>query len=169
MRHRPAIMRTIQASTCGFTLLELCLVLVLLALLAGVCMPAMNSALTEQALRSDTRQLSLLVKEAMMRCEEENTSYVLRLHDHHLSLSPDVSEKSTSSNDSTASAIDNAIAVPDSHQAGTWDPISTASWTFAAGALCPMPRVRVQRGDSSIEMSFDALTGDVEDETSTIQ
>ena len=38
------------------------------------------------------------------------------------------------------------------------------SWTFKPGELCPAMRVRITRGDAWLEMSFSALTGNVEDE-----
>ncbi len=38
------------------------------------------------------------------------------------------------------------------------------TWIFEAGELCPATRVRLSRGDAYLEMSFNALTGNVENE-----
>src|ERR1017187_10192814 len=46
----------------GFTLLEMIMVLVIIAILAGLSMPAMHSAFVEQAVRKDAHQLALMVK-----------------------------------------------------------------------------------------------------------
>ena len=51
----------------GFTLLEMCMVLFIIALLFGVTMPAMQSAFVEQAVRRDAHQLALMVKTAMIQ------------------------------------------------------------------------------------------------------
>ena len=39
------------------------------------------------------------------------------------------------------------------------------SWTFQPNELCPATRVRLSRGNAWLEMSFNALTGNVEKET----
>ena len=55
---------------------------------------------------------------------------------------------------------------PDAKKKNAWETLSSVRWIFQPEGLCPMPRVRLQRGDAYIEMSFNALTGDVEDEAS---
>src|SRR5258708_4071627 len=51
----------------GFTLLELCMVLFIIALLFGLAMPSVESAFVEQGVRRDAHQLALMVKTAMMQ------------------------------------------------------------------------------------------------------
>jgi hypothetical protein len=61
----------------------------------------------------------------------------------------------------------NKVFLPDPTKPGNWIPApanTPTTWTFQPGELCPVPRVRVTRGDASIEMSFNALTGNVENE-----
>jgi len=47
-----------------------------------------------------------------------------------------------------------------------WEALPAVTWTFEPNGLCPLPRVRFERGASYIELGFNALTGDVEDESS---
>jgi hypothetical protein len=46
--------------------------------------------------------------------------------------------------------------------------LPSARWTFEPAGLCPLPRVRLEHGTAYLEMSFNALTGDVEDEAFSI-
>jgi prepilin-type N-terminal cleavage/methylation domain-containing protein len=72
----------------GFTLIEICIMLVILAILMGVIAPGMPSAMAEAGVRSDARQLSLMVKTAMLQSVEEHRVYVLDLDEKNMSLGP---------------------------------------------------------------------------------
>jgi len=172
----------------GFTLLELCIVLFIMALLAGATMPAMESAFTEQSLRGDAHQLSLMVKTAMIKSGEQQRPYLIRLDGKELLLEPAPSAVATddaSSAGATSAAsstlqdegpapedvtmaqtLGNKLEFPDAQKANTWESLSSVRWSFPPEGLCPLPRVRLQHGSAYIEMSFNALTGDVEDEAS---
>lgn len=176
----------------GFTLLELCIVLFIIVLLAGAAMPAMESAFTEQALRTDAHQLSLMVKTAMIKSGEQQRPYVISLDGKSLLMEPvpdavvaagaataaDSSGPVTSSTaDSDADSgpapedvtmsqtLENPLKFPDAVKKNTWDVLPSVNWTFTPAGLCPLPRVRLERGNAYIEMSFNPLTGDVEDES----
>lgn len=160
----------------GFTLLELCIVLFIMALLAGAAMPAMESAFTEQALRSDARQLSLMVKTAMLKSSEQQRPYLLSLEGKELAMEPVPDSAATgeaagpddappADGTTMTQTLGNALKLPDTRKKDTWEALDSVRWTFTPAALCPMPRVRLERGPAHIEMSFNALTGDVEDET----
>ena len=164
----------------GFTLLELCVVLFIMALLAGAAMPAMNSAFTEQALRSDSHELSVMVKTAMIESREQGRPYVISLDGRNLALGPAAGTVSAAAGDagrdeadddakpediSQAHTLGNAIKFPDEEKKNAWETLPSVTWTFDPAGLCPLPRVRLERGDAYIELSFNALTGDVEDES----
>jgi len=57
------------------------------------------------------------------------------------------------------------LMTPDPVKANVWIAMPPTSWVFQPDELCPVPRVRLSRGDSWVEMGFNALTGNVEDET----
>jgi prepilin-type N-terminal cleavage/methylation domain-containing protein len=171
----------------GFTLLELCIVLLIVGILLGAMIPAIHSAFVESGVRADARQLSLLVKTAMLQSADQDRNYVLDLSTGSLDLHPagitakdddaasssadtekaEADESSVSDDADIACRIDraNRLLVPDPKKEGAWINIQATSWLFQPGDLCPATRVRLARGSSYLEMSFNALTGNVENET----
>jgi prepilin-type N-terminal cleavage/methylation domain-containing protein len=165
----------------GFTLLEICIVLVILGVLMGVIAPGMQSALAEAGVRSDARQLSLMVKTAMLQSVEEHKVYVLDLSEKNLSLGPlapftsqdgkpaDPDQPLEPAQDSTQTwPLDakNKLLLPDPDGRGHWQPIQSAQWVFRPGELCPASSVCFTRGEARLEVTFNALTGNVEEERS---
>lgn len=168
----------------GFTLLEMCMVLFIIALLFGVTMPAMQSAFTEQAVRKDAHQLALMVKTAMIQSSEQNRAYAIDLTTTTMALhpvgaapaDPDASsndDDDASANNSTTHDVEvtsefdpeNRLVVPDPQKPNAWIDVDGTQWVFQPGELCSVPRVRLKRGEAWLEMSFNALTGNVEKET----
>jgi prepilin-type N-terminal cleavage/methylation domain-containing protein len=170
----------------GFTLLEMCMVLFIILLLFGVTMPAMQSAFVEQGLRRDAHQLALMVKTAMIQSAEQHRAYVIDLAAatmalHPVGEAPAQPDASSSTNDDPAAAANSAMTdvdvtseldasnkllAPDPQKANAWiDMPPGTQWVFQPGELCPATRVRLTRGEAWLEMSFNALTGNVENET----
>lgn len=152
------------------------MVLFIIALLAGAAMPAMNSAFTEQALRNDSHQLSLMVKTAMIKSREQQRPYVVSLDGKELMLepaagavtgdaTPDASSAAKPEDISQTHTLGDTLKFPDTEKKNAWETLPSVTWTFEPASLCPLPRVRLERGSAYIEMSFNALTGDVEDES----
>jgi prepilin-type N-terminal cleavage/methylation domain-containing protein len=162
----------------GFTLLEICFVLLIMAVLAGVTMPAIKSAFTEQAVRKDGHELALMVKTAMIQSAEQHRAYVIELTGSSASLHPmgelapvddtdsETSDKSLFADSGSTADFDppNKLLAPDISKAGGWLDMPATTWVFQPGRLCPATHVRLQRDDSWLEMSFNALTGNVEEE-----
>src|ERR1700733_15400714 len=63
----------------AFTLLEMCLVLFIIALMVGAALPAIESVFVEQGLRNDSHQLVLMVKTAMIQSSEQHRPYLIEL------------------------------------------------------------------------------------------
>jgi len=138
--------------------------------------PAIQSAFVENALRADARQLALMVKTAMLESSDEHRVYVIDLTTAHLDLHPagNASTADTPS-DSGATPEDGEVAysfdgsnkllVPDPEKKNAWTKLPDTSWVFQPGELCPATTIRLVRGGSWVEISFNALTGNVENET----
>ncbi len=160
-----------RAAARGFTLLEMCIVLFLIALLAAAAMPALNSAFNERALRNDSHAFSMLVRTAMIRSSEDQRPYTLSLNGQELSLGPAAvtDEEAAATSDiptppTQTEELANVLKLPDATKAHAWDAVPALTWTFEPNGLCPLGRLRFERGASYIELGFNALTGDVEDE-----
>ncbi len=168
----------------GFTLLEMIIVLVIIAIMAGLSMPSIKSAFTEQGVRKDAHQLALMVKTAMIQAAEQNRPYVIDLTSKTIALhpagidaaDPDAPETSDDADAATGPAqvnvavtttldTPNQLQFPDAEKADKWDPVPDGTqWVFDPGELCPTTRIRILRGDAWIELTFSALTGNVEEE-----
>ena len=168
----------------GFTLMEMCIVLVIIALLIGVLMPSIHAALTEQTVRGDSHQLALMVKTAMYRSSEQHRAYVIDFTTTSMALHPagqippasgpasitfnqDADAQNAGPEDVEMSCqLDpsNKLLVPDPKKTNAWMGMPATSWLFQPGELCPAQTVRFVHGDSWLELNFNALTGDVENE-----
>jgi prepilin-type N-terminal cleavage/methylation domain-containing protein len=167
----------------GFTLLEMCIVLLIIALLLGVTMPSIQSAFVEQGVRRDSHQLALMVKTAMIQSAEQHRPYAIDLTPTTMALHPvgeaaaDVDAQPVDTDDSTpvnpatedvevTTELDkpNQLLVPDPFKDNAWIAMPPTSWIFQPGDLCPATRVRLERKSAWLEMSFNALTGNVENE-----
>jgi hypothetical protein len=151
----------------GFTLLEICTVLFIMVLLLGVTVPAIETAFQEKMVRQDAHEFSLMVKTAMLRSHDENRPYAMEVTGKSLALHP-VSAKTDDEKDPGV-FVDwplnsaNQLEEPNARQPNAWSAMSPTTWTFTAGELCPVPRIRMTRGKSWLEVSFNALTGNEED------
>jgi len=179
--------RLTAAATCGgstgFTLLEMVIVLIIIALLFTISVPTVRSAFVEQGLRNDSHQLALMVKTAMIQCAEQHRNYTIELNSSTMTLHPegvavkDDDDDTTNPAPSTNSAMldvtatdeldaPNKLLAPDPDKTDAWIDMPQTTWTFQPGQLCPATHIRMSRGESWVEMSFSALTGNVENETS---
>ena len=162
--------RTWRGNRRGFTLLEICTVLFIMVLLLGVTVPAIESAFQEKMVRQDAHEFSLMVKTAMLRSHDENRPYVMAVTAKNLSLHPGAGEPDEAKDPDAAVnwPLDssNKLEEPNARQPSTWSAMSPTTWTFKAGQLCPVPRIRLARGKSWLEVSFNALTGNEEDSAS---
>src|ERR1700683_3693940 len=164
----------------GFTLLEMVMVLVIIGILAGLSLPAVESAFTERAVRTDAHQLALMVKTAMIQSSEQHRAYVIDLTANSMALHPlgvaaadpsapgaaadtaDDTDSSATTDVEVTTQLDppNELLLPDPDKPDAWTSMPDGTqWVFQPGELCPASRVRLKRGEAWLEMSFGALTG----------
>jgi len=168
--------RASDISQGGFTLLEMCIVLFIIALLTGIMIPSIQSAMTEQSVRNDSRQMALMVRTAMLQSSEQHRPYVITLTAKSMELHP-FGNAARDDNASTSDAAPedvvvsrqldsaNKLVVPNPDKPNVWIAMPETSWIFRPGELCPATRIRLQRGTSWLELDFNALTGNVEKES----
>jgi hypothetical protein len=164
----------------------MCIVFLIILLLMGVTMPAIESAFVEQAVRDDAHQLSLMVKTAMLQSTEQHRPYQIDVTATTMALHPVGETPKAADSDITPGTNEDKTAVPapviedvvittqldhrnqllapDPQKTNGWMAMPASSWLFKPGDLCPVPRVRLARGEAWVEMSFNALTGNVENE-----
>ena len=162
------------------------MVMVIMAIMAGLAMPAVESVFTEQGIRKDSHQLALMVKTAMIQSAEQHRNYVIDLTSTTMALHPEGAPPADADAPTTDDAPDadsstnaapvdvevtttldppNQLLTPDPAKADSWIAMPDGTeWVFQPGELCPATRVRVKRGEAWLEMSFAALTGNVENE-----
>ena len=178
-----------RRSSGGFTLLELCIVLILIALLIGSFVPSIVTALTEQSIRNDSHQLAIMVKTAMIQSGEQNRTYALDFTASSMSLhpadNPDSGAKTifpslmdkpdadvpapVTVEMSWALTNPTKMVIPDPQKKNGWKPMpKTMTVLFRPGELCPLQTVRFTRGEAYIEQSFNGLTGNVDKEENYI-
>ncbi len=70
----------------GFTLLEMIIVLVIMAILAGAALPAFSSAVNEHRVREDGHQLAMMVREGMIKSAEQHRPIIMDLTKNSMRL-----------------------------------------------------------------------------------
>jgi len=70
----------------GFTLIEMIMVLVIMAILAAAALPAFNSAVNEHRVREDGHELAMMVRKAMIQSAEQHRTFFIDLDKHSARL-----------------------------------------------------------------------------------
>lgn len=80
--------RLLPAAQAGYTILEICLVLFIIALIAGLAIPFTGSLVTEQKLRDPSMQIEMMARSARHLATLQHRPYVLILNRDHIKLQP---------------------------------------------------------------------------------
>ena len=160
--------------TPGFTLLEIVLVVMILTLAVGLSVPFFSDYLNEERLREPARELELFARTA-------RSNAVITGKATRIIFDPDGFQLVVAS---PPAVEDEEFAEPDSEEeaeyahrlAGDikieflswldqkWRVPEDAHWVFQPTGVCEPITVRLSRGDSWIELDFNPLTAEVQEE-----
>ena len=152
----------------GFTLLEVCFVLFIVAVLFAVAAPPTARLFQEEQLRRPVRELQSFAKEARRLAIVENRSYQLLLLNSGFVLRPSdpkVESEKPAPNYQLPRDVTFAVKrLNDTNFKGSTD----ARWIFLPNGLCEPVTFLFQRGQGWIRFRIDPLTARIENEESYI-
>jgi type II secretory pathway pseudopilin PulG len=153
----------------GFTILEVCVVLFIIAVMFAVAVPTASHLLDEEKLEGPIRELQTFARTARRDAMMENRPYVVLLLNASYVLQPvDVSKDSGRKPLTYALPADVTFAIKrlgDRDYAKQTD----ASWFFSPNGLCEPMRFLFQRKSDWVRFRVDPLTGTLQDKQSFTQ
>jgi len=160
--------RELVPTEAGFTLLEICFVLFIVAVLFAVSAPPVAKQFQEEQIRKPVRELQSFAKTARRLAMEQNRSYQILLLNRGFILEP-VEKRDTDTQSLRYDLPDNVnfeIQRPADHNLQR---VADARWIFTANGLCEPVTFFFQRGDDWVRFRVDALTARIENEESFIK
>jgi type II secretory pathway pseudopilin PulG len=152
----------------GFTLLEVCFVLFIVAVLFAVAAPPTARLFQEEQLRRPVRELQSLAKEARRLAIAESRSYQLLLLNDGFVLQPsDRKLDIDRPQQSYELPLDVTFVIKRSND-GDFKGSTDARWIFLPNGLCEPITFLFQRGQGWIKFRIDPLTARIEDQESFI-
>jgi prepilin-type N-terminal cleavage/methylation domain-containing protein len=153
----------------GFTILEVCVVLFIIAVMFAVAVPTASHLLDEEKLSRPIRELQTFARTARRNAMMENRSYVvLLLNDSYLLRPSDDSKDSGRKPDTYELPAGVTFAI---ERLGDKDFLkqTDAKWLFSPNGLCePMKFIFHRKGDW-VRFHVDPLTATIENEGSYIE
>jgi prepilin-type N-terminal cleavage/methylation domain-containing protein len=177
-----AKIRATKPAAAGFTLLEVIVVLVLIAVLAGGAITVMISSSDERALKNSSGEIESLAKRARTVAALQQRPYALEFFENRVSLMPlaeaviEPAEREKAAAFLEAAGGDNGTihaswaADGEMRMLGrrwasdTWFPIDSKSrqvWRFDPEGFCEPVGVRLETGKSWMEVEFHPLTASI--------
>jgi type II secretion system protein H len=171
-----------KSAAAGFTLLEIVVVLVLIAVLAGSAITVMITSADERALRNSSGEIEALAKRARTVAALQQRPYALEFFDNRVRLMPLAEaiiepaerEKAEAMLEMAGSESGSIHAEWSSKgdlkmqvrrwASDTWSPIDSKSrqvWRFDPEGFCEPVGVRLETEKSWMEMEFHPLTGGI--------
>lgn len=153
----------------GFSLLEMVIVLFIIMVLAGLAIGLSRDVFGQEELRGTAREISLLAKTARLKALDENISYKISITPNQLSLQPLEELNSEESVEGSGKVIQYKIpekVILKMKQWGDqeWQKIEEVTWIFKPTGLCAPNSFRLERDGAWVEMSFNPLTANKQDE-----
>jgi len=134
----------------GYTLLEICIVLAIMAVAAGMTMPMIRNTVREESLWSVVREIRAAALNCRHQAIQSGRPQVLQIE----ATRPRGGNKT-----------DNGLRVE------VWDStrrqwgLANLEWVFKPSGICDPLTLRVRSEDGWIEQHFSPLTGTVEEES----
>ncbi len=154
--------------TAAFTLLEICFVLFIVAVLFAVSAPPVAKQFQEEQIRKPVRELQTFAKTARRLAMEENRSYVVLLLNSGYLLEP--LEKKDTDKESLRYDLPNHVTFEIQRPADRdLKRVADARWIFTPNGLCEPITFFFQRDHDWVRFRIDALTARMENEESFIR
>jgi type II secretory pathway pseudopilin PulG len=163
LRRRPTVRRT-----AAFTLLEICFVLFIVAVLFAVSAPPVAKQFQEEQIRKPVRELQSFAKTARRLAMEQDRAYVILLLNTGFLLEP-LEKKDTDTQSLRYDLPGNVkyeIQRPADRNLKT---VADARWVFTPNGLCEPIVFYFQRNADWVRFRIDALTARIENEESFIR
>lgn len=174
--------RASRSAAAGFTLIEIVVVLLLIAVIAGGAIGVMVNSDADRALKSSSGEIESLAKRARTVAALQQRPYALEFFDNRVSLMP-LAEAIIEPVEREKAAVLLELAGTESGSvhdqwategemkmsvrrwaSDTWIPIDEKSrqvWRFDPEGFCEPVGVRLETGRSWMEMEFHPLTGGI--------
>lgn len=161
-----------KTGSSGFTLLEMIIALFILMLVLGMAVVATRNVFADEDIRQANRKLQTFAKTARRQACLEGRPWEIVFKPGLWSLKPVAPSVATEHSDLSAAEPKTVeYQVPTTMRwkikvwgSKTWETPKEASWIFTPSGLCAPNRFRLERGTSWMELSFNALTANVQDE-----
>ena len=152
----------------AFTLLEICFVLFIVAVLFAVSAPPVAKQFQEEQIRKPVRELQSFAKTARRLAMEENRTYQILLLNNGFLLEP--AEKRDTDTQSLRYDLPNNVGFEIQRPSDRdLKRVADARWIFTSNGLCEPIIFYFQRGDDWVRFRIDALTARIEHEESFIK
>lgn len=162
-RRRPTARRT-----GAFTLLEICFVLFIVAVLFAVAAPPVAKQFQEEQIRKPVRELQSFAKTARRLAMEQDRAYVILLLDTGYLLEP--LEKKDGDAQSLRYDLPAGVKFEIQRPADRGlKAVADARWIFTPNGLCEPITFFFQRNQDWVRFRIDALTARMENEESFIR
>jgi type II secretory pathway pseudopilin PulG len=160
---RPTVRRT-----GAFTLLEICFVLFIVAVLFAVAAPPVAKQFQEEQIRKPVRELQSFAKTARRLAMDQNRAYVILLLNTGYLLEP-LEKKETDTQSLRYDLPGNVKYEIERPSDRDLKAVADARWVFTPNGLCEPIVFFFQRDQDWVRFRIDALTARIENEESFIR
>lgn len=140
----------------GYTLLEISLALVVIAILVAASLPLTQGLVSEERLKHLGNEIADLAQTARRLAVKESRAYVIRVKSGQISLAPWQGSGREPLRPLRAVSVSNSIRVTTRTDGGKWAREQT--WIFQAGGISTPIQIKLQEGNSWSEYTFNPLT-----------